>query len=232
MSRALAAVRTSIVAALWLAWTGAGYAQEPAAPASPPPQEQPAAPAPSPPAPAAPPAEAPTPVLENYSPTATVPREMPRFTPSDPLKDMAADRLEKERSIRQWQLIQRREFVQGANRLIEFRRVLAHMPVGSEAPTLAAIRNLIKQSDEVQKKIPRIIEYLGGKKSKTPSPNSAPWRSSTDAIIDLLSALRRLNPELEAFAKNEHVLDAAKSRRLIGELELVQQRLQKLHQSF
>jgi hypothetical protein len=222
------AVQAAILNALLMMLPGLLYAQEPAVPATPP-AEQPAAPAPPPPVPTP---ELAAPVLENNSPNATAPREMPRFTATDPLKEMEADRLSKERSIRQWAAIQRREFVDGANRLIELRRMLAHTPVGSETPTLAAMKTLIKQADEVRKKIPKIIEYLGGKKSKAASRNAAPWRSSTDAAVDLLSALRRVNPELEAFARNEHQFDAAKSRKLIVELELVQQLLHRLHQSF
>ena len=226
------AVQAAILNVLLIVVPSLLHAQVPPAPASPAP-EQPAAPPPAAPAPPTPGPESVPAILENNSPTATVPRDMPRFTTNtDLLNEMEADRLANERYARRWALVQRREFIEGANHLIEFRRVLAHMPVGSETPTAAAMKNLTKQSEEVQKRIPKIIEYLGGKKTKNRIVNAAAWHSSTDAALDLLSALRRVNPELERFARNEHQFDAAKSRRLIEELELVQQLLQKMHQSF
>ena len=89
-----------------------------------------------------------------------------------------------------------------------------------------------KQSGEIQKRIPKIIEYLGGKKIKSVQKISPPWETSTDAVIELLSALRRVNPELEKIARNEQVSDAAKSQTLIAELQVVQHLLQQLQQTF
>ncbi len=150
----------------------------------------------------------------------------------DTLREMEADRLARDASMRKLAIIQREAFIDGTNKIIAFRRALAVIPVGSEAPTAAAMKDIVKRSEELQKRIPHIIEYLGGKKTKLPKQNSPPWATPTDAVLELLSALRRLNPELEAFARNEHQFDAAKSQKLIAELQVVQGLLQRLHQAF
>src|SRR5262249_49398362 len=159
------------------------------------PPSQPAstpAPAPAPAAPATPapdPAPAPDTNTNRSAPNTNVRPIFPNAL--DTIREMEANRTARETSARQWAVIRRAAFVEGTNRMLAFRHALAVVPVGSEAPTAAAMKNILKQAEDVRKKIPQIIEYLGGKRTKLRKTDSASWATPTDAIVELLSVLRR-----------------------------------------
>ncbi len=227
----------AIILALLALWPAIARGQDPPRPPPTPPSQPAPAPTPTPaPTPATPATPAPDPAPApdtNTNRSAPNTNVKPIFPDAlDTIREMEANRRARDASERQWAVIRRAAFVDGTNRMLAFRHALAVVPVGSEAPTAAAMKSILKQAEDVRKKIPQIIEYLDGKKTKLRKKDLATWATPTDAIVELLAVLRRVNPDLESFARNEHQFNAAKSQKLIADLQVVQELLQRLDQTF
>jgi hypothetical protein len=229
-------ISCALVAAWLLFCVTAAHAQEPAppvpsqpAPSQPAPQPapQPTQPNASPPAATAPASAEPAPD-EEPPPTNTPTRmSVPRMDPLTAAENVRLRALEKELARRRTEAIQRQELIKDAVTFLTFQRTIARLPVGSEQPIAAAMPLLRKRSKEVQKRIPRLIRFLGGKKAKTPkNKKAAAPKAPTDMIIDILGVLRRINPSLDAMARNQNIVDVGRSERLIADLQVVQALLQ------
>ena len=119
---------------------------------------------------------------------------------------------------RRWAEIQRQNFIKDAVAIQSFGQKLAVVPT---------TKDLKKLSREMEKTLPRLIKYLGGDEAKR--VKSAPVATTpTDAVSDILEALRRVNPELDGIARNTRTMDPAKNQKIVLDLERVRDLLQRL----
>ncbi len=198
-------------------------------------QEAPPAPAPTPPAlPATPPPE-PAPsvsVPDSVPANPRAPTPRPAFRSlEDTMRDNELRRREEALARTAMLRMRRQTFLNDTSQIHDLERLLAVLPMDAAGPKPPAMKTVQKQSNEVRKKIPRMIEFLGGKKPKRSKPAPA-YATTADAVIAVLSVLKRVNTQLLAIARNEHVVNPAMNEKLINDLIEVRETLLRLQRPF
>ncbi len=127
---------------------------------------------------------------------------------------------EAERNRRAYEAAQRRKFEEDLKTLSEIADELADL---NEPLDSGEFRTVREGGREIDKRIDRIIDYLGVEANPQPDPPVAPPSDITVASIrQLVNMLSRARLKVTRVAMDRTVLDLAAFREVVGDLEAVQ----------